>query len=87
MNFIRSAFVCCFISLALVSAASAQTPDDFALMKKVTAAAAAAPASSVTSTVTDRDSGAVVETAVIERVPPDAVHVVTTHKTGSRGRR
>jgi hypothetical protein len=78
MNFICSVCVCCFISLAVVSAA-AQTPDDLALMKKVTAAAAAAPASRVTSTVTDLDSGAVVETAVIERTPPDMVHVVTTH--------
>ena len=78
MNFICSVCVCCFISLAVVSAA-AQTPDDFALMKKVTAAATAAPASRVTSTVTDRDSGAIVETVVIERVPPDTVHVVTTH--------
>ena len=48
-------------------------------MKKVTAAAVAAPASRVTSTVTDRDSGAVVETVVLERVPPDTVHFVTTH--------
>ena len=48
-------------------------------MKKVTAATAAAPASRVTSTVMDRDSGAVVETAVLERVPPDTVHFVITH--------
>jgi hypothetical protein len=76
MNFIRSTFVCCF-SLAVVSAI-AQTPDDLALMKKIQEAVKAAHNSRCTMTVTDRDSGAVVETMVIERVAPDRVHSLST---------
>ncbi len=79
MVFIRSMLVCGCLGLAAISTSPGQTPEDFALLKKVQAAVAAAPACRITTSITDRDSGAAVEHAVIERVPPDSVHFVITH--------
>jgi hypothetical protein len=58
--------------------AVAQTQDDFALIKKMAEATKNAPASRLNSTVTDRDSGAVLETMTMERVAPAEIHVATT---------
>ena len=77
MNLLRSTFVCASLTLGLISAAAAQTADDLAILKKMSDAALAAPASRMTSTVTDRDSGAVLEKIVVEQVKPDQVHFVT----------
>lgn len=66
------------LSAALAGAAVAQTPDDFALIKKMKDATKNAPASRLSSTITDRDSDAALETMTMERVAPDQIHVVTT---------
>jgi hypothetical protein len=79
MNMIRSIFVYAFIIFGFISAAAAQTAaDDLALFKKMIDAARTAPASRLTSIITDRDSGAVLETIVMERVPPDGLHFLST---------
>jgi hypothetical protein len=79
MKFSRLTFIEALLALAAIGTAPAQTPDDFAIMKKVQEAIKAAPTSRSTSTVTDRDSRAVVETIVVERVAPDRVHTFSTH--------
>jgi hypothetical protein len=84
MTLIQSTFLGGFISLALISAAAGQTADDLAVLKKMTEAAMAAPSSRMTSTVTDRDSGAVLEKMVVEQVKPDQVHFLAT-KNGKPG--
>ncbi|MGH8164571.1 MAG: hypothetical protein ACREP1_09585 [Rhodanobacteraceae bacterium] len=78
MNLLRSTFLYGSLTFGLISAVTAQTADDLALLKKMNDADLAAPASRMTSTVTDRDSGAVLETIVVEQVKPDQVHFLTT---------
>ncbi len=78
MKFSRLTFIEALLALAAIGTAAAQTPDDFAILKKVQEAIKAAPTSRFTSTITDRDSGAVVEAMVVERVAPDQVHFLST---------
>jgi hypothetical protein len=78
MNLLRSTFVCGSLTFGLISSVVAQTSDDLTIWKKMTDAGMAAPASRVTSTVTDRDSGAVLEKVVVEQVKPDQIHFLTT---------
>lgn len=84
MNLLRFTFLCGSFTFGLISAVTAQTSDDLAILKKMTDAAMAAPGSRMTSTITDRDSGTVLETVVVEQVKPDQVHFVTT-KNGKAG--
>jgi hypothetical protein len=67
------------LSAAIVCVVNAQTSEDVALLKKVSDATKTAPASRITHTVTDRDSGAVLESTVVERVLPDGMHFLTMH--------
>ena len=84
MKFSRLTFIEALLALAAIGTATAQTQDDFAILKKVQEAIKTAPASRLTSTITDRDSGAVVESMVIERVAPDLVHFVS-NRNGQHG--
>ena len=78
MKFRHLTFIEVLLAFAAIGTTGAQTQDDYAVMKKVQEAIKAAPNSRCTSTITDRDSGAVVETIVIERVAPDRIHTFST---------
>ena len=78
MKFSRLTFVEALLAFTVIGTAAAQTQDDFAILKKVQEAIKAAPTSRFTSTITDRDSGVVVESMVVERVAPDQVHFLST---------
>lgn len=67
------------LSVVLAGSGFGQTADDFALLQKMSEATKNAPASRLNSTISDRDSGAVLETVTMERVAPDQIHIVTTH--------
>jgi hypothetical protein len=78
MRFILVSSLGSCLIFAGLATSPGQTSEDIALLKKVQVAVATAPPSRNSSTITDRDSGTVVETVVLERVPPDSVHIVTT---------
>jgi hypothetical protein len=78
MNLVRFA-VTSGLAVVLSSAlVSAQEKDELQLLKKMKEAMLTAPGLRMTSTITDRDNGAVVETIVIERVAPNKIRFVTT---------
>ncbi|HEX3816774.1 MAG TPA: hypothetical protein VHW03_00635 [Chthoniobacterales bacterium] len=79
MKLIPLFFCSALLSVVLAGSALGQTADDFALLKKMGEATKDAPTSRLNSTITDRDSGAVLETVTMERVAPDQVHLITTH--------
>ncbi len=82
MNFIRLMFAGSIATALLSVSATAQNEAEFQLLKKMNDAALAAPGLRITATKTDRDSGAVIETTVIEHTAPNRVHFVITRQGG-----
>lgn len=79
MKLTRERFLIATLNLVALGAATAQTADDSAIMQKVMDAMKNASSERITSTVSDRDSGKVVESAVVEREQPGKVHFVSSH--------
>jgi len=78
MNLLRFAVVSSLALALFADSVAAQEKEELQLLKKMKEAMLSAPGLRMTSTITDRDNGAVVETIVIERVAPDKIRFVTT---------